>query len=344
MNLVCRHALYANVVGNILIKMTASNTKDEKWFWDIIDQSRGTKKKINHERQIKNLTKILSSLTADEILQFDKRFHLLLKQSYTWDLWGAAFIINGGCSDDTFDYFRSWLIGQGEQAFYNAVANPETLKDILKPKEEYEWEGLEYSAPEAYEKATGKEMEVVDSTEEAIEEHEPVGKKWNENELPDLFPKLWKSFSKHVNYGGSKIQPKKIDPTTIGATFKTSEIPKPSFWLNELSKRGHDVVLRMIGELESNLENVSQTDYSGYLIQLKSRLTKEPMGILIKEMKFNNGAFDLDFQLYDKKLAAMFIDIGLILSERNEVTIKTGNVEFSSSEWKTYVETGVLMK
>jgi hypothetical protein len=92
--------------------MTASDKKDEKWFWDIIDQSRGTRKKINHKRQIKNLSKILSLLTPDEILQFDNTFHLLLKQSYTWDLWGAAFIINGGCSDDTFDYFRSWLIGQ----------------------------------------------------------------------------------------------------------------------------------------------------------------------------------------------------------------------------------------
>jgi hypothetical protein len=318
--------------------MTASNKKDEKWFWDIVDQSRGTKKKIIYERQIENLTKLLSSLTADEILQFDNRFRLLLKQSYTWNLWGAAFIINGGCSDDTFDDFRSWLIGQGEQAFYKPIANPETLKDILKPNEEYEWEGLAYAASEAYEKVTGKEMEVADAAEDTNEEHGPVGKKWNEDELPYLFPKLWKSFSEHVNYGGRKIQPKKIDPTSIGATFKPLEIPKPAFWLNELSKRGHDVVLRMIGEPDSDLEKVNQADYSGYLIQLKARLTKEPMGILIKEMKVAHGMLYVEFQLYDKKLATAFIDIGLILSEQNEVTIKTGNVEFSSSEWKTYVD------
>jgi len=324
--------------------MTASNKKDEKWFWDIIDQSRGIKKKINHERQIKNLTKVLSPLTADEILQFDNRFHLLLKQSYTWDLWGAVFIINGGCSDDTFDYFRSWLIGQGEQAFYNAVANPETLKDILDPKDEYEWEGLEYAATEAYEKITGREMKVVDSIEELKEETGPVGKKWNENELPNLFPKLWKSFSDHANYGGSKIQLKKIDPTTIGATFKAPEIPKPMFWLNELSKRGHDVVLRMIGESESDLEKISQTDYSGYLVQLKSRLTNSEGGILIKRMGINNGTLDVEFQLFDKKLIEMFKDLALILCELKEVVIKSGNVEFSPTDWKTYMETGVLMK
>jgi len=331
-------------VGNILNEMTAPKKKNEKWFWNIIDQSRGTNKKINHLRQIKNLTKVLSSLTADEILQFDNRFHLLLRQSYTWDLWGAAFIINGGCSDDTFDYFRSWLIGQGEKSFYNAIENPETLKDILKPNDEYEWEGLEYAASKAYEKVTGKEMDVGDSTDDINEEHGPVGKKWNEEELPYLFPKLWKSFSEHVNYGGSKIQPKKIDPTSIEATFKVLEIPKPAFWLNELSKRGHDVVLRMIGESESDLEKVNQSDYSGYLIQLKSRLTKKPMGILIKEIKFNNGKFDVAFQLYDKKLAAIFKDISLILSDQSEVLLKSGNVEFSSSDWKMYLETGVLKK
>src|SRR5690606_31312329 len=128
-------------------------------------------------------------------------------------------------------------------------------------------------------------------TEERNERHEPVGRKWNDYELPALFPKLWKSFSEQANYGASEIQPKKIDPTTIGASFQASEIPKPIFWLNELYRRGHDVVLRMIGESEFNLEQVSQTDYSGYLIQLKTRLDKNPMGILVQDTKFNQRTF-----------------------------------------------------
>jgi hypothetical protein len=31
------------------------------------------------------------------------------------DQWGAAYLANGGCSDDGFDYFRGWLIGQGRK-------------------------------------------------------------------------------------------------------------------------------------------------------------------------------------------------------------------------------------
>ncbi len=31
------------------------------------------------------------------------------------DLWGAAWVLLGGASDDAFDYFRCWLIGQGRE-------------------------------------------------------------------------------------------------------------------------------------------------------------------------------------------------------------------------------------
>lgn len=65
------------------------------------------------------------------------------------------------------------------------------------------------------------------------------------------------------------------------------------------------------------------------------------MGILIKEMKFASGTFDVAFQLFDKKLVDVFNDIGLILCEQNEVIIKSGNAEFSPSDWEAYLETGL---
>ena len=33
-----------------------------------------------------------------------------LAEAYRWDIWAIAFIINGGCSDDGFEYFRGWLV------------------------------------------------------------------------------------------------------------------------------------------------------------------------------------------------------------------------------------------
>ncbi|OSP39974.1 hypothetical protein B7767_28795 [Streptomyces sp. 13-12-16] len=45
-------------------------------------------------------------------------------------LWAAAYVINGGCSDDGFDYFRGWLIAQGRETFERVVADPDALAEL----------------------------------------------------------------------------------------------------------------------------------------------------------------------------------------------------------------------
>jgi Protein of unknown function (DUF4240) len=55
-------------------------------------------------------------------------------QARTIDLWGAAYTINGGASDDGFYYFRCWLIGMGKDIYEAAVADPDSLADVVDPK------------------------------------------------------------------------------------------------------------------------------------------------------------------------------------------------------------------
>jgi hypothetical protein len=50
--------------------------------------------------------------------------------SYRWDLWGAAYLLNGGCSDDGFEYFRGWLIAQGHEVFERVLEDPDVLADL----------------------------------------------------------------------------------------------------------------------------------------------------------------------------------------------------------------------
>jgi hypothetical protein len=61
---------------------------------------------------------------------FDKPLWELLARSYRADLWAAAYIINGGASDDGFDYFRGWLIAQGRSAYEAALAAPDSLAEL----------------------------------------------------------------------------------------------------------------------------------------------------------------------------------------------------------------------
>ena len=80
------------------------------------------------------LTEHLAQLPADEIIEWNHIFDQLAAQAYRADLWAAAYLINGGASDDGFYYFRCWLIGMGKAIYQDAIADPDSLANIASPK------------------------------------------------------------------------------------------------------------------------------------------------------------------------------------------------------------------
>lgn len=109
-------------------------------FWQMIDRAR-TKAKRDDERFLELLVAELEKLGSDELIDFHHIFWKFYRVSYRADLWGAAFIMNGGCSDDGFDYFRGWLISQGKKVFDAALENPDSLAKIVpKDAEDYSYE------------------------------------------------------------------------------------------------------------------------------------------------------------------------------------------------------------
>ncbi|MAN27666.1 MULTISPECIES: DUF4240 domain-containing protein [Mesonia] len=160
---------------------------EEENFWKIIETTK-SKSSGNYNKQQCELEKELQKLTAIEVLEFDNKFRTLRGEVYRWDFWAAAYIINGGCSDDCFSDFRAWLIGQGKLVFENAVQDIETLV-MLDDTNEGDWEGLSYIPTEVYEQKTGAPIP------QGIQENlEIFGKEWEESELPNRYPKLWGKF------------------------------------------------------------------------------------------------------------------------------------------------------
>lgn len=45
---------------------------------------------------------------------------------YRYDLWAAAYLIGGGCSDDSFTDFRAGLIGQGCDWYEQATTSSDS--------------------------------------------------------------------------------------------------------------------------------------------------------------------------------------------------------------------------
>ena len=121
-------------------------------FWNLIDASRASGD-IN--RQGGDLERQLGELPIEELVLFHSHFYELFHAAYRADLWGAAYIINGGCSDDGFDYFRAYLIGRGKAAYEAALADPDALADVVGASEGKQEELLSL-AVNVYLKRTGK--------------------------------------------------------------------------------------------------------------------------------------------------------------------------------------------
>lgn len=177
---------------------------NNRYFWDLIEKAK------YEENPIEWLVHSLSNHSATGVIHYELHFLQAYESSYTSRLWGAAYIILGGCSDDSFDYFRAWLISQGENIYKKTIQNPEILAKLI-PKA-YEEEGIipEFEdfinvGFEAFSRVkTGKagdSDELYHSFLEALEQFGYKSKRqdiefdWeNENDLKRLYPKLWKRF------------------------------------------------------------------------------------------------------------------------------------------------------
>jgi TPR repeat protein len=182
---------------------------NEGIFWQLITESK-LAADGDANTQVANLEAVLKLLPEADIVEFDRLLHGHLNRSYTRDLWAAAYIINGGCSDDGFDYFRAWLVAQGKDVFENALVNPESLIDVAQPNAELET--LMYAPIKAYEART--ETKFPYSTREVPQ---LTGDEWEETPecLQKKFPRLFEKFWNAANSTNGDAE-KEID---LGAAF-----------------------------------------------------------------------------------------------------------------------------
>ena len=158
---------------------------DRAAFWAVIDEARSAGP--GDVERAAALVDVLARRGADEVREFAEIQARLMAESYSWPLWGAAYIINAGCSDDGFDYFRGWLLLRGRDTWESALRDPETLVRAEPPAGVAECEDVLYAAAVAHERVTGQaDLEVP-----RLQPNEPTGPRWNEEDLQVRFPALW---------------------------------------------------------------------------------------------------------------------------------------------------------
>ncbi|HEV7301020.1 MAG TPA: DUF4240 domain-containing protein [Tepidisphaeraceae bacterium] len=166
---------------------------DDAEFWNIIARGR-RKTKGNMDRLEAAVRKDLRSFPPEKLIAFEQAFNRQLGHAYMWDLWAAAFLMQGGCSDDGFFYFRGWLVAQGHSAYLAAITNPDTLADFANPEDDEEDEKRDeggeqflYVAREVFQEKSGGEMPTQKM------KHKLIGKRWkfeNDVEMSKRLPRL----------------------------------------------------------------------------------------------------------------------------------------------------------
>ncbi|GAA4903378.1 hypothetical protein GCM10023333_41960 [Ferrimonas pelagia] len=131
------------------------------------------------------LARALSQLPDRSLLGFSHQFELHHGAAYTWRLWGAAYLLCDGCSEEEFANFRASLISCGPALYQAALDDPNVLSEVGWLRSEL-CSSLYHSAvTDALEQRFGR----VPASEFPCP-LEPSGQAWEEETLPQLYPRL----------------------------------------------------------------------------------------------------------------------------------------------------------
>lgn len=140
-------------------------TMDTNQFWDLVEEARrDAGSPADGEEIASRATALLAAREPKEILEAQQILWDLMAASYQAPLWAAAYLVNGGCSDDGFEYFRSWLILQGRTAYEQVAADADQLAGLQAVQEaaadgmDLECEDTLGIAWDAYRMATGEDL------------------------------------------------------------------------------------------------------------------------------------------------------------------------------------------
>jgi hypothetical protein len=163
---------------------------DWKPFWKVIEDAYRPDA-IEHFEAVMDR---LGQLKWFEVVEFQAKFDEAVASANTIALWGAAHVINGGCSDDGFRDFRVWLVARGRHPYEAALRNPDSLADVLDgdPVDGF---GIDAAALRVYEAKTGMSdfYERLEKAEREAPPPPPEGPDFDfedEAELRKRYPRL----------------------------------------------------------------------------------------------------------------------------------------------------------
>ncbi|MFE7135100.1 DUF4240 domain-containing protein [Streptomyces sp. NPDC057638] len=124
-------------------------------FWNIIATARAN---TTGRRPFDvALADVLAERPPAEILAYAEAFATARSDLERWDVWAAAYLIGGGCSDDSFMDFRAGVISLGREWYERVLAHPDSLAghpQLIAGEEYFFHEAVNYAAAGAFRRVT----------------------------------------------------------------------------------------------------------------------------------------------------------------------------------------------
>jgi hypothetical protein len=161
---------------------------DDTAFWQLIGDTRAEAGN-DTDKQSTLLEQRLRRLPGAQIAQFERIRQGLDRQAYSYELWGAAYVIEDGCSDDCFRDFRGYLISLGRGPYQAALRDPDSLAPVAQDAETGNWENADDVAPDAYQAVADEDIPTGDSEPSG----NPSGQPWDDDHAEQLvqrYPRL----------------------------------------------------------------------------------------------------------------------------------------------------------
>src|ERR1044071_320311 len=158
-------------------------------FWNIVEKAHRASGG-DMDKKCELLDAELRRLSLEEVRSFHGHFDECCDRAYSWELWAAAYIIGGGCSDDSFSDFRSTLVSMGRQTFERALTDPQSLADMDYDADVAHYEGYQYVPTTVERDLSGGQ----DFPRSRPHPKDPSGTIWDEDKVAEPYPKLAKKY------------------------------------------------------------------------------------------------------------------------------------------------------
>lgn len=182
-------------------------------FWALIDAANEKVSHRDHDALIREIRQALIQCSVSDLMDWERIRMEYHNEAYRHDLWAVSAALGAHHTDDGFVDFRCWLISCGRKVYMAAMADPDSLADVDTEGEDLSFGDFGYVADNAYREKVpfpaGLDSRLQDlwlltnmkdhhlskeAREELLDEipyRKEIHACWTENELPELFPRIW---------------------------------------------------------------------------------------------------------------------------------------------------------